>query len=149
MDMSVVVTHRSWAQRMCNSVTGALVGLVLFVASFALLGWNEARSVAELRALNECGAVLRRAGCAPAAADEGALVHVACELSDVPDLVDAQLGAAAHAPFLERRVQAYQWQESSDQQCNRHKVRCARVQARGCAQRLTWTGADLALCSGA
>lgn len=50
------ITHHCWASRAQNSVCGSIVGVLLFFGSFALLGWNEARSVAEIRALNECAA---------------------------------------------------------------------------------------------
>lgn len=52
------VTHHSWLSRAKNSIAGALFGVLLFFGSFALLGWNEARSVAEIRALNECASKL-------------------------------------------------------------------------------------------
>jgi hypothetical protein len=125
---SRVVTHTGWLGRARNSVCGAFFGVALFVASFALLGWNEGRSVAEVRALSECGASLRRVACgdAPASppppADDGALVHISCALADVPDLLDATFGAAAHSPLLARRVQALQWEEERDQRCHKDKI---------------------------
>jgi hypothetical protein len=80
-----------------------------------------------VRALSECGAALRCVGCGdasalPPAADDGALVHISCALSDVPDLVDDAFGAAAHTPLLARHVTALQWEEDRDQRCHKDKI---------------------------
>jgi hypothetical protein len=130
MDTVRVVTHTSWAARVSNSVCGACFGVALFAGSFALLALNEGRSVAEVRALSQCAAALRHVACDAPAAEDGALVHAACELSDVPDLSDAAFGAAAHTPLLARRVDAYQWREISTQRCTKDKARAQRSAAR-------------------
>ena len=59
VDRHTEVTRSGWGKRIGQSLSGALIGGLLFLASFALLWWNEGRAIAEARALEEgAGAVI-------------------------------------------------------------------------------------------
>ena len=49
------VTSESWFGRLGNAIKGVLLGIILFVASFPLLWWNEGRAVKTAKGLVELG----------------------------------------------------------------------------------------------
>ena len=58
-DRYTEVTRTGWGKRIGQSLSGALIGGLLFLASFVLLWWNEGRAIGEARALAEgAGAVV-------------------------------------------------------------------------------------------
>jgi len=52
MDQVTEVTREGWFSRIVGSLKSVLVGLVLFLASFPLLWWNEGRAVQTARSLD-------------------------------------------------------------------------------------------------
>ncbi|HEV3074565.1 MAG TPA: TMEM43 family protein [Thermoanaerobaculia bacterium] len=107
-----VITGESWFSRLIGSIGSVLVGLLLFVASFPLLFWNESRAVKTARSLSE-GA---RAAVSVAAdrvdpGNEGKLVHTSGAVTMAAPVVDPDFGVKAQAIKLIRKVEMYQWQE--------------------------------------
>ena len=105
----------SWAKRLGGSLKGVLAGIVLFIAGFPVLFWNESRSVATAKRLDEgAGAVVSVPADKVDAANEGKLVHVSGRAATDETLADAQFGVSANAIRLARKVEVYQWVEHSD-----------------------------------
>lgn len=113
--MSVTeTTHVSWISRLGDSFKGILFGLVLFVAGFPLLFWNEGNAVKTRKALDEgegaCVSVPSNAAVDPE--NEGKLVHMTGLADTKDELRDGEFGVGAVAIRLRREVEMYQWQES-------------------------------------
>ena len=114
-DSFTEITERGLFSRLGNAIKGLVIGLLLFVASFPLLFWNEGRAVRRHQDL-EAGA---RAVVAASAervdpAHEGALVHLTGLATTGETLADPNFGIAANAIHLQRETEMYQWVESSE-----------------------------------
>ena len=111
-DSVTVRSSQSWFSRLGESIKSVLVGLVLFVASFPLLFWNEGRAVRTARSLEEgAGAVVSVPADAVNAGNDGKLVHVSGAVATDAPLVDPDFGVEAQAVKLIRDVEMYQWKE--------------------------------------
>jgi hypothetical protein len=113
-DSFTETTSQGWGGRIGDSIKGILVGLVLFVASFVLLFWNEGRAVTEAKTLEEGAAGV--VDVSPDKVDAGndkKLVHVTGPAATAETLTDGQFGIEASAIKLARKVQMYQWKEDS------------------------------------
>jgi len=113
MANSVTVTSsQSWGSRLGESIKSVLFGLVLFIAAFPVLFWNESRSVRTARSLSEgLGAVVDVQPDAVAAGNEGKLVHVSGAVDSGEELSDEEWNVQAKAVKLIRTVEMYQWKE--------------------------------------
>lgn len=104
--------HRSWLQRIGDSIKGILFGLVLVIGAGALLFWNEGRAAKTAAALNEgAGIVQSVANDKLEAGNNGKLVHVSGDTSASGQATDPDLGFAAKGLRLSRAVEMYQWKE--------------------------------------
>ncbi|HWT15996.1 MAG TPA: TMEM43 family protein [Patescibacteria group bacterium] len=111
-DRFTEVTRTGWGKRIGQSLSGALIGGLLFLASFALLWWNEGRAIGEARALAEgAGAVIDVGIDAVEPKHEGKLLHVTGAVDARPEARDAATGIAVDALQLRRVVEMYQWVE--------------------------------------
>jgi hypothetical protein len=111
-DRYTEVTRTGWGKRIGQSLSGALIGGLLFLASFALLWWNEGRAIGEARALEEgAGAVVDVGIDAVDPAREGKLLHVTGAVDARPEARDDATGIAVDALQLRRVVEMYQWVE--------------------------------------
>ena len=114
-DSITEVTNQSWLSRLGGAFKGILFGILLIVAAFILLFWNEGRAVKRHKTLQEGAAAV-----VPVSADrvdpghEGNLVHVSGRAETDETLTDDTFGVAAPALRLERRVEMYQWQEDKE-----------------------------------
>lgn len=110
----VEVTRQGWFSRIGGALMGMVVGVVLLPVSAGLLFWNEGRSVHTYRSLKEGAAEVRgvEAG-AVAPANENALVHLSGKATTEETLSDDDTGVSAQALRLERKVEMYQWKETS------------------------------------
>lgn len=109
------VTRQSWFGRLGDALKGVLVGLVLLVVSFPLLFWNEGRAVRRYKTLVEgAAAVVSVSSDAVDPANEGRLVHVSATTATTDIVSDPELGVSAPAIRLGRRVEMFQWRETSD-----------------------------------
>ncbi|MBN2143571.1 MAG: TMEM43 family protein [Candidatus Aureabacteria bacterium] len=108
------VTHQSWFSRIGNSIKGILVGVVLFVAAFPLLFWNEGRAVRRYKALKEGSAVVISAPCDKLNPENNSkLVHMSGTATTEETLSDPIFNVSDKAIKLKRHVEMYQWKESS------------------------------------
>lgn len=99
---------------MGGSVKGMGVGVLLFLASFAVLFWNEGRAVKTHKALQEGAAAVTEAdpGRVDAALD-GRLIHFTADVETDRELQDHWFGVSVPALRMERRVEMWQWIETS------------------------------------
>ena len=112
VDRYTEVTRTGWGKRIGQSLSGALIGGLLFLASFALLWWNEGRAIGEARALEEgAGAVVDVGIDAVDPEREGRLLHVTGAVDARPEARDEATGIAVDALQLRRVVEMYQWVE--------------------------------------
>ncbi len=108
-------THRSWFQRIGDSIKGILVGLILVVGSGALLFWNEGRAAKTAAALSEGASVVISApNNAVAPGNEGKLIHVSGETSAAKEVTDPALGFSQKGLKLSRSVEMYLWKETKE-----------------------------------
>ncbi|MBK6767879.1 MAG: TMEM43 family protein [Ardenticatenales bacterium] len=113
-DRVTVTTHQSWVSRVGGSFAGALFGLLMALASFPLLFWNEGRAVTTARTLNEGSkTVLSVSAEGVDVANDGKLVHMTGLATTAETLTDPTFDVSANALKLTRSVEMYQWQESS------------------------------------
>src|SRR3990172_9066084 len=106
------ISRKSWGSRLQESIKSVLFGIVLFVAAFPVLFWNEGRAVRRAKSLEEGASVVITV---PAdsvdTANERKLVHMTGETTTTETLSDPDFGISASVIKLERRVQMYQWEE--------------------------------------
>ena len=57
------VSRQSFGQRMCNSICGMFVGVVLFIVAITLTGWNEGDYVTRQEVLAKARAAAHPHGC--------------------------------------------------------------------------------------
>jgi hypothetical protein len=113
-DTLTEVTSRSWFARIGSSLTGLLIGPVVVLGAIVLLFWNEGRAVGTTRSLTEgAGAVVSVAAGTIDPANEGRLVHVTGPVTTAEKLRDAATGVEADGLRIVRKVEAFQWRETS------------------------------------
>ncbi|MFN8392616.1 MAG: TMEM43 family protein [Bdellovibrionota bacterium] len=101
--------------RVGNSFKGVLFGAIFFLGSFALLGWNELRSVRQARSLEEGRSVVVNVDQASRNPQtEGKLVFTAGRAQTDETLTDSQFSVSASGLRLRRKVRMYQWDEDKD-----------------------------------
>lgn len=111
-DSFSVTSNESWGSRLFGSIKSVLFGLVLFVAGFPILFFNEGRAVRTARSLEEGGgAVVSVPAATVSAGNEGKLVHVSGAVDTGGALADTEFGVEAKALKLVRTVEMYQWKE--------------------------------------
>jgi hypothetical protein len=111
-DTVTETTHRSWGQKLADSIKGVAIGGVMVVASVVGLFWNEGRSVQTIKSLAEGrGAVVSVEPGKIDAQNESKLIHVSGDLKTGAPLTDPEFGVTATAVQLVRKVEMYQWEE--------------------------------------
>lgn len=114
-DSFTEVTHQSWGSRIGGSLKGILFGLLLFIAAFPLLFWNEGRAIQTQKSLEEGAAAV-----IPVSADvidpqnEGKLVYASGMANTDEQLSDTLFNISTQAISLNRNVLVYQWRETSE-----------------------------------
>ncbi len=112
-DSVSVTTNQSWFSRIGNAIAGVLVGIILFVAAFPLLTWNEGRAIKREKTLQEGSkSVVSIAPSPIVTANEGKLVHITGDATPDNAPMDPVFGISAPAIKLHRNVEMYQWTES-------------------------------------
>lgn len=107
-------TRVSWFSRMKNSVIGVLIGLLLIVVMVIGLFWNEGRAVQTARSLTEgAGLVVSVGADAVDAANDRKLIHVTGTVTTTSQPSDPTFGITVDGVRLVRKVEMYQWKESS------------------------------------
>ncbi|BBE73337.1 TMEM43 family protein [Oharaeibacter diazotrophicus] len=113
-DRFTEVTSVSWFGRLKRSVGGVVFGLLLLVVATIGLFWNEGRAVTTARSLAEGkGLVVSVDAGTIDRANEGRLVHVAAPVTLDGEVADDVFPVRAAAIRLVRRVEMYQWRQSS------------------------------------
>ena len=111
-DSISVVSSQSWFSRIIESIKGVLFGLLMFVAAFPIIYWNEGRAVRTAKSLTEgLGAVVAVGADSVDATKEGKLVHVSGAVKTTAQLVDDEFAVRADGVKLLRSVEMYQWKE--------------------------------------
>jgi len=117
MDRYTQTEYTGYAENIGNSLKGILFGLLLLIASIVLLWWNEGRSVAQADALEEMQEkIMPLPSAAYDAASDGKAVLVQGKIEPISVVTDAQYGVSTDGLVLRRKVQMYQWRETSRSQ---------------------------------
>ena len=115
---TTVVTRRNYLQRLGDSLVGTLIGIVLILASVAVLFWNEGRAVEASRGLaadERVAIALSQPTVLPA--NEGKLVHLTGPVVTTSTLTDPDTGAVFPAALgVQRRVEMFQWIQTASSQ---------------------------------
>lgn len=113
-DQYTEVTHTSYFGNAKNALAGFLFGILFFIGSFFLLGWNEGNSVRTHNALNWAQAQMVPAQ--PSPLDHGLndkIVYLAGDTATTAPLTDSMFDVSANdALRLRRTVEMYQWKEN-------------------------------------
>lgn len=115
-DSFTEVSEDGWGSRFGGSLGGALLGLIMFLGSFALLIWNEGRAVDAIAAL-DAGAkmVVSVPPDRIDPANNNRLVHVSGRALVSTPLSDPAFKVGGSDLLrLERRVEMYQWREEEE-----------------------------------
>jgi hypothetical protein len=113
-DIVTVTSREGCLSRIGQSIAGVFVGLLLVLASFPLLWWNEGRAVHRARSLEEgAGAVIDVPADPVSPANDGKLVHLSGLAAADQPVTDPDFGISAQAIRLERVAETYQWRETS------------------------------------
>ena len=111
-DSFTEITSESWFSRIGGAIKGIVIGLVLFIASFPVLFWNEGRAVKRYKTLNEgAGSVISLPEASILPENEGMLVHVSGQAITDEIISDTEFEVAVTAIKLKRKVEMYQWNE--------------------------------------
>ena len=110
-----VKTTQSYGQRLGNSAKGIVSGFLFFIIGTILLFWNEGNYVKTKKSINEAQSVV-------VAADDvnslnadlnGKLIYGVAKALTNEVLNDAMFDVSVNAVKLSRKVEYYQWNESS------------------------------------
>ncbi|MFZ4768138.1 MAG: TMEM43 family protein [Roseimicrobium sp.] len=110
-------SHTGWLSRIGKSITGILVGGIMFVVAFPILWWNEGRSVLTAKGLAEGAKITIEVS--PERVDrahEGQLVHTIGRAEGKDTVSDEAFGVSAPGLIkLRRDVELFQWIESKSE----------------------------------
>lgn len=113
-DTFTEITRTSWFSRIGSSIKGLLFGILLVVIGICLLFWNEGRAVKTHKALVESQDLVVSINALEAAPQmNGKLVHLTGEATTTQTLSDNLLPVSMQALKLQRKVETYQWEETS------------------------------------
>jgi hypothetical protein len=114
-DTYTETTHKSWFGRIGDALGGIIFGFILLLIGVGLLFWNEGRAVHTALSLKE-GAkkVVEAKAEAIDPALEGKLIHVTGPIVVRTPPRDSDFGVTAAGVRLERKVEMYQWKETSN-----------------------------------
>ncbi len=102
----------SWGSRLLSSITGVLVGVILVLAAFPVLFWNEGRAVRRAQGLAQGrAAVVSILPDTVDPANDRRLIHFTGQAATAETVTDPQFGVSDHALRLVRGVQMFQWVE--------------------------------------
>jgi hypothetical protein len=113
-DQVTITTSESWISRLKSSISGMLTGSVLFLAAFPVLWINEGRAVRTAKGLKEgASSVVSIDSSSIDPSNEGRLVHVSGAVVTGEPLSDPAFGIRQEALQLVRKVEMFQWRETS------------------------------------
>lgn len=114
----IVETNREgFLKRLGDSFKGIAFGLFMIFGAIALLVWNEYNAIQTYRSLNEGESVVQSLSSAATvdSAYQGKLVHLVADVTTNDTITDSIFGVtpSPNTLKLERRVEMYQWVETS------------------------------------
>ncbi len=108
------VTSQSWFSRLGQSIKSVGTGLIIFIASFFVLFWNESSAVKNIHGIEEGQSkVVSLAEPKVDSSKNGQLVHLSGDAVTSDTVTDPVLGVSENAIRLIRTVEMYQWKETS------------------------------------
>ena len=113
-DIVTKTTNISYGKNIKNSFGGAVVGLILFILSFALLWWNEGQSATQIQKAN----YINKNAIAVSSEtvdrqNDNALISTSGEVFTTETLSDGII-SIPNALVLKRKVEMYQWEEDEE-----------------------------------
>jgi hypothetical protein len=111
-DSFTEITSENWLSRMGGALKGIFLGLLLFIAAFPLLWWNEGRSVERYNSLNEgLAQVISVSSETLDKSNNDKLIHTQGLAKTTDVLTDDVFKISVTAIQLTRHVSMYQWAE--------------------------------------
>lgn len=111
------VTNESWFGRIGKSISGIIIGIILFLAAFPLLWWNEGRAVNTAKKINFANDnIVVVSADNINKANDGKLIYISGTAKTDEVLADPVFGVSAKAIKLLREAEMYQWEEKSESQ---------------------------------
>lgn len=105
----------SWGSRIMGSIKSVLFGIVLFLAAFVVLWWNEGRAVKTAKGLKEgANQVVTIDANTLDESNSGKLVHLSGVVSTDELLKDDEFNIETNSLKLRRKVEMYQWVEDKE-----------------------------------
>ncbi len=106
-------SNESWFTRIKNAIVGVLIGIIMFIASFPVLFWNEGRAVRTAQSLAEGSkSVISVSSDKVDSGNEQKLVHLTGLATTKETLTDSIFNVSEKdAIKLIRHVEMYQWKE--------------------------------------
>ena len=107
-------THESFCDRMCKSLVGMCIGVVLFFVAIAITGWNEGDYVTQQEVVAKAESAAQPFGCTdPLPTDKKALIFLqGCALTNLPAWTggsDFEMNVTG--AWMKTSVEMYQWNE--------------------------------------
>ena len=104
-------THTSYFSRIKNAFAGIVIGLIMFVAAFPLLWWNEGNSLKTIKMLKEVESSLVNVTSDQIdPANDGKLVNTSGPTTTADKVVDPPFGISENAILLRRTALIYQYE---------------------------------------
>lgn len=106
-------SHESWFTRIKNAIVGVLIGIIMFIASFPVLFWNEGRAVRTAQSFAEGSkSVISVNADKVDSSNEKKLIHLTGLAATKETLTDSIFKVSEkNAIKLIRHVEMYQWKE--------------------------------------
>ena len=139
------VTRTSYGTRVKNSFGGIFIGIILFLASTAMLWWNEGRAVKTTKMLQDAekNYVEMENVDTKNPEFEGKLVHAVALATTTDSLSDATFNVgSANTIKLRRKVEYFQWVEDS-QSTSKDKIGGAKETTTTYTYKKKWTSSPV------
>ncbi len=106
---------KSWGSRILSSLAGVLFGIILIIASFVLIFWNEGHGLHTAQSLEQTQHILITVSSSPLnAKNQLQVVYFSGPAATKDILSDNMFGISENALKLERKVEMYQWEENAE-----------------------------------
>ncbi len=137
-------TKTTYGQRVKKSFGGIGSGILMIVVGTVLLWWNEGRAVKTSKMLKEAaGVTVEMQDISTIDPQfEGKLVHATGATATLDSLIDADFGVGVTAVKFNRKVEYYQWQESSSS-TTKDKVGGSQETTTTYTYKKAWTGSPV------
>lgn len=113
--MSQEITTRSWFSRLIGSLIGVLIGIAMVVGAFILIFWNENHGLRMAQSLQQTEEAIVNIPNTPIDPKNNLrAVYLTGAVSTTATLKDKMFGIVENAIKLDRKVEMYQWKESTE-----------------------------------